>query len=60
MGGVLLRQLQLDLVGIFSLRPKLQRLSIGVAVIAVADVGQVELHERQDDLRLLLRPVEKV
>ncbi len=58
--GVLGGQLEFDLVGIVALGTELQRLGIGVAIVIGIDFGQAELHERQDDVGFLLRPIEEI
>src|ERR1700722_4634443 len=56
--GVLGGQFELDVVVVFGLWTKLQRL--GVVSFVLVDFGQIELHERKNDFRFLLGPIEKV
>ena len=60
MGGVLGGQFQLDLVRVLAFGTELQRIGVRIGFRIRIGIGQAELHQRQNDLRLLLRPVQEV
>ena len=64
-GGVVGGKFELDFVDVFRLGAELERFGVGVAAVVMslscyAEVGQIELAERQDEVGFFLGPVEEV